>query len=117
MRPTLNKIVRKPLIVTFSLVCTLMYRAHVNTNDQINACMCENDVEGVKRSLNSFNCYSCYSSQKGQKWCLWLLHNTVYRVMLLMFLMLKGLKCTLYRASHPSKGEGYLFEKPSILWV
>ena len=22
--------------------------------------MCENDVEGVKRSLNSFNCYSCY---------------------------------------------------------
>ena len=22
--------------------------------------MCENDVEGVERSLNSFNCYSCY---------------------------------------------------------
>ena len=22
--------------------------------------MCKNDVEGVKRSLNSFNCYSCY---------------------------------------------------------
>ena len=22
--------------------------------------MCENDVKGVKRSLNSFNCYSCY---------------------------------------------------------
>ena len=21
--------------------------------------MCENDVEGVERSLNSFNCYSC----------------------------------------------------------
>ena len=22
--------------------------------------MCENDVKGVERSLNSFNCYSCY---------------------------------------------------------
>ena len=22
--------------------------------------MCENDVKGVQRSLNSFNCYSCY---------------------------------------------------------
>ena len=29
--------------------------------------MCENDVEGVKRSLNSFNCYSCYSCRKGRK--------------------------------------------------
>ena len=26
-----------------------------------------NDVEGIKRSLNSSNCYSCYSCQKGQK--------------------------------------------------
>ena len=26
-----------------------------------------NDVEVVKRSLNSFNCYSCYSCRKGQK--------------------------------------------------
>ena len=54
--------------------------------------MCENDVEGVKTSLNSFNCYSCYSSRKSQKWCLRLLRNTVYRVMLLILLMSKGSK-------------------------
>ena len=24
---------------------------------------------------------------------------------------------SVYRASRPSKGEGYLFEKPSVLWV
>ena len=42
-------------------------KGHVSihrTKDQSNACMCENDVKGVKRSLNSFNCYSCYSSQE-----------------------------------------------------
>ena len=40
---------------------------------------------------------------KSQKWCLWLLHNTVYRVMLLILLLMsKGSKvyntmyCTLY---------------------
>ena len=54
--------------------------------------MCENDVERVKRSLNSFNCYSCYACRKGRKNCLWLLHNTIYRVMLLILLMSKGLK-------------------------
>ena len=75
----------------------------VNTKDQSNACMCENDVKGVERSLNSFNCYSCYSSWKSQKWCLRLLCNTAYRVLLLnLLLMSKGLKvsntmyCTLY---------------------
>ena len=68
--------------------------------------MCENDVEGVERSLNSFNCYSCYSSWKSQKWCLRLLCNTVYRVMLLILLMSKGSKVySVCRASHPSKGK------------
>ena len=100
------------------LISCVYIKALVNTNDQSNASMCENDVKGVKRSLNNFNCYSCYSSQKSRKWCLQLLHNTVYRVMLLILLMSKGSKVySVYRSSHPSKGEGYLFEKPSILWV
>ena len=61
--------------------------------------------------MNSFNCYSC---QKVQKWCLRLLCNTVYRVMLLILLMLKGLKVySVYRASLPSKDEGYLKSLPS----
>ena len=75
-------------------------KGHVSihcTKDQSNAYMCENDVEGVERtltvlivthvahververSLNSLICYSCYSSQKSRKWCLWLLHNTLCR--------------------------------------
>ena len=38
--------------------------------------------------------------------------------MLLVLLMLKGLKVySVYRASQNSKGEDYLFEKPSILWA
>ena len=89
----------------------------VNTKDHSNACMCENDVEGVKRSLNSFNCYSCYSSQKSQKRCLWILCYNVYRVMLLILLMSKGSKVyfTLYKvASRPSKGKAiYLKSHPS----
>ena len=88
----------------------------VNTKDQSNACMCENDVEGVKRSLNSFNCYSCYSSRKSQKWCLWLLRNSAYRVLLfLLLLMSTGLKVsnTMYCSLStgplaPARREGYL---------
>ena len=74
--------------------------------------MCENDVKGVERSLNSFNCYLCYSSPKSQKWCLQLLCNTAYRVLLLnLLLMLKGSKVsnTLYTGPlAPSRREGYL---------
>ena len=70
--------------------------------------MCENGVEGVERSLKFFNCYSCYSRWKNQKWCLWLLCNTIYRVMLLILLMLKGQKCTLYTAPLALQG-GRLF--------
>ena len=65
------------------LISCVYIKGHMSihcTKDQSNACMCENDVEGVKRSLNSFNCYSCYSSRKSRKWCLWLLRNTAYRV-------------------------------------
>ena len=75
------------------LICCVYIKGLVNTKYQSNACMCEDDVKGVKRSLNSFNCYSCYSSRKSQKWCLWLLWNTAYRVLLLnLLLMSKGLK-------------------------
>ena len=65
------------------LISCVYIKGHVSihcTKDQSNACMCENDVKGVKRSLNSFNCYSCYSSRKSHKWCLQLLCNTAYRV-------------------------------------
>ena len=65
------------------LISCVFIKGHMSihcTKDQSNACMCENDVELVKRSLNSFNCYSCYSSRKSWKWCLRLLHNTAYRV-------------------------------------
>ena len=100
------------------LISCVYIKGLVNTKDQSNACMCKNDVEGVERSLNSFNCYSCYSSRKSRKWCLQLLHNTGYRVLLLNLLLMieraKGVKYyvlySVYRASHPSKGEGYLFE-------
>ena len=85
------------------LISCVYIKGLVNTKNQSNACMCENDVKGVERSLNSFNCYSCYSSQKSRKWCLWLLHNTAYRVLSLnLLLMSKGSKvsntmyCTLY---------------------
>ena len=102
------------------LISCVYIKGHVSihcSKDQSNACMCENDVEGAKRSLNSFNCYSCYSSRKSRKWCLWLLHNTVYRVMLLILLMLKRLKVySVYSGPSPLQGEGYLFE-PSALWV
>ena len=37
------------------LISCVYIKGLVNTKDQSNACMCENDVEGVKRSLNSFN--------------------------------------------------------------
>ena len=101
------------------LISCVYIKGHMSihcSKDQSNACMCENDVEGVERSLNSFNCYSCYSSRKSRKWCLWLLHNTVYTVMLLILLMSKGSKVySVYRAPCPSRGEGYLFE-PSALW-
>ena len=71
------------------LISCVYIKGLVNTKDQSSACMCENDVEGVKRSLNSFNCYSCYSSWKS----LGFLHNTAYRVLLfLLLLMLKGSK-------------------------
>ena len=65
------------------LISCVYIKGHVSIHccmDQSNACMCENDVKGVERSLNSFNCYSCYSSQKSRKWCLWLLSNTACRV-------------------------------------
>ena len=94
------------------LISCVYIKGHVSihcSKDQSNACMCENDVEGAKRSLNSFNCYSCYSSWKSRKWCLWLLHNTVYRVMLLILLMLKGLKVySVYSGPSPLQG-GRLF--------
>ena len=82
------------------------------SKDQSNACMCVKMMsKGSKEALTVFNCYSCYLSQKSRKWCLWLLHNTVYRVMLLILLMSKGSKVySVYRAPHPSRGEGYLFE-------
>ena len=72
--------------------------------------MCENDVEGVERSLNSL--FVTHVTQvESQKWCLQLLRNTVYGVMLLILIMSKGSKvCSVYRASCPSKGGGYLFE-------
>ena len=98
------------------LISCVYIKGLVNTKDQSNACMCENDVKGVERSLNSFNCYSCYSSRKSRKWCLWLLHNTAYRVLLfLLLLMSKGSKvsntmyCTLYTGPlAPARREGYL---------
>ena len=65
------------------LISFVYIKGHMSihcTKDQSNECMSENDVEGVKRSLNSFNCYSCYWSRKSWKWCLQLLRNTAYRV-------------------------------------
>ena len=105
------------------LISCVYIKGFVKTKDQSNACMCENDVEGVKRSLNSFNCYPCCSSWKSCKWCLWLLHNTAYRVLLLILsLILKGSKvsntmyCTLYTGPlTPPGGKaiGYLKSLPS----
>ena len=101
------------------LISCVNIKGLVNTKDQSNACMCENDVEGVKRSLNSFNCYSCYSSWKSQKWCLQFLHNTPYRVLLFILLLLsKGSKvsntmyCTLYtRPLTPPGGQSISYSK------
>ena len=58
--------------------------------------MCENDVEGVERSLNSSNCYSCYSCRKGRKWCLWLM----YTVQIHSMLCQKGQKIMLCWNNH-----------------
>ena len=98
------------------LISCVYIKGLVNTEDQSNACMCENDVEGVKRSLNSFNCYSCYSSQKSRKWCLQLLCNTAYRVLNLL-LMSKGSKVsntmyfTLYTEPlSPPRGKAIYFK-------
>ena len=46
---------------------------------------------------------------------------TLYTEYCYSFTHVEGVKYyvlySVYRAFHPSKGEGYLFEKPSALWV
>ena len=75
-------------------------------------------LKGSKEALTVLIVTHVTSSQKSRMWCLQLLCNTVYRVMSHILLMSKGLKVySVYRAKNLSKGEGYLFEKPSTLWV
>ena len=99
------------------LISCVYIKGHVSihcTKDQSNACMCENDVEGVKRSLNSFNCYSCYSSQKSRKWCLRLLRNTAYRVTQFVTHVerVKSVLCIQWPLA-PARREGYCVSLPS----
>ena len=74
--------------------------------------MCENDVKGVKRSLNSFNCYSCYSSQKSRK--LQLLCNTAYRVTQFVthIKRVESILCIHWPLA-PARREGYCVSLPS----
>ena len=75
------------------LISCVYIKGHMSihcTKDQNNACMCENDVKGVERSLNSFNCYSCYSSRVKSGVCSF--YATLHTELLNLLLMSKGLK-------------------------
>ena len=80
----------------------------VNTNDQSNACMCEMMSKGSKEALT----VSIVTHVKGDKSGVCGFYaNTLYKVMLLILLMSKGLKVyyTLYKvASLPFQGGSLL---------
>ena len=66
--------------------------------------MCENDVEGLKEALTVLFVTHVERVESS----VWLLHNTVYRVMLLILLMLKGSKeaLTVLIVTHVTHVEG-----------
>ena len=117
----------KPLIHTHChLICYVSIKGHVSMHivwcwrcwdtciQKIKAMLKLSKIYYIVKGFQCIKCYVC------QRWCLWLLHNTAHRV-LLSITHVKGIKYyvlySVYKVSHSSKGEGYLFEKPSTLWV
>ena len=83
---------RKPLtviIVTLSVVCI---KGLVNTKEQSNACMCAMMSKGSKEALTVLIVTHITHVKRVESGvCCFYLCNTIYRVMLLILLMLKGL--------------------------
>ena len=67
-------------------------KGFVNTMEQSNACMCEMMLKGSKEALTVLIAtHVIHVKRVKSGLCSFYLRNTVYRVMLLILLMLKGL--------------------------
>ena len=77
------------------LISCVYIKGHVSihcTKDQSNACMCENDVEGVERSLNSFTHVTHVTQVERVESGVCGFYATLHTELLNLLLMSKGLK-------------------------
>ena len=84
---------RKPPIVTLSVVCTLKGTCQHTLFDLGGVEILKlQEIKAMSKVSKIFYRFKCYVCWRRWRWCLQLLHNTAYRVLLLISLMSKTSK-------------------------